>query len=659
MADKNDVQALERISTEVDETQIKITLSSQCIKAQAYLFDKLRKQSERQKEFCIIASNGNLKLEAEIKQAELEINSLIIAHETIKSANVELKKECLLAQEKKREVNERIKEGEKKYENLWLECKNRYESIPIVQKLMQTTNKTHQIKENIIILENETEKLVKEIEAKRESLLNLDRSRIIELATFLVNEDPKIKKEIVEKSEEVIKFEQEIKLILKEQENTAHEYAAKIIIKVKKIDLIRSNSNKRINSITEESEINTSKRIKKDEGSLFYYFNRPLSIKDNITCLGQDNKIDDFSKRKLINILEDIKIDKNDAYNIISKINPEKLKDVNVIGSDIIKDTDNEKVNVEEEHIEELDLTDSIIKKSTESIIVPPTEFLDLTQSTQDEIAKKTVSFDLPISVENEIHIEDEIEVNEVDQTINSQLNTSYTSVESYTKLKDMILKKHNLDSSPQFVYAKNTVLQMRNEDKVITSKFFQQCDMVSDDNQDQKNDTHNVNTIEDQEIAESNEKDHIAPNQCTEVKGDNLITKQESKMEKIDKGVTGFLFSHGTQGIPDSLNVSISTTGYEEGEDFPHCLDSSLLLSPKADIIPVGGNTAEVLSQEVPNFLTGLRKTAFSFFGSPATTSEVKNQPQTSTQNQQNNFSFHFGEEDKKNRSGLFSMFN
>lgn len=38
-------------------------------------------------------------------------------------------------------------------------------------------------------------------------------------------------------------------------------------------------------------------------------------------------------------------------------------------------------------------------------------------------------------------------------------------------------------------------------------------------------------------------------------------------------KPVAGFLFDHGPQGIPDTLDISLSTTGCDEGEDFPHCL--------------------------------------------------------------------------------------
>lgn len=106
------------------------------------------------------------------------------------------------------------------------------------------------------------------------------------------------------------------------------------------------------------------------------------------------------------------------------------------------------------------------------------------------------------------------------------------------------------------------------------------------------------------------------------------LCTFQKQEEPRSEKQVSGLLFTHGTQAIPDSLNVSMSTTGYDDS-DFPHCIgeygqlswiiinlnyqvkknvfpDSSLLLSPKADI-PMTGDNADVQSQEVPNFLSGI----------------------------------------------------
>lgn len=41
--------------------------------AQSYLVNKLQKQSEQQKQICNFISNGNLKLETEIRLAEQEV----------------------------------------------------------------------------------------------------------------------------------------------------------------------------------------------------------------------------------------------------------------------------------------------------------------------------------------------------------------------------------------------------------------------------------------------------------------------------------------------------------------------------------------------------------------------------------------------------------
>lgn len=44
--------------------------------------------------------------------------------------------------------------------------------------------------------------------------------------------------------------------------------------------------------------------------------------------------------------------------------------------------------------------------------------------------------------------------------------------------------------------------------------------------------------------------------------------------MKGAEKPVSGILFTHGPQGIPECLDISMSTTGYEEGDaDFPLCL--------------------------------------------------------------------------------------
>lgn len=44
----------------------------------------------------------------------------------------------------------------------------------------------------------------------------------------------------------------------------------------------------------------------------------------------QNNEPDDFSKKKLINILDDIKLNEQETYKIISKVNIDKCQDVDI-----------------------------------------------------------------------------------------------------------------------------------------------------------------------------------------------------------------------------------------------------------------------------------------------------------------------------------------
>lgn len=56
-------------------------------------------------------------------------------------------------------------------------------------------------------------------------------------------------------------------------------------------------------------------------------------------------------------------------------------------------------------------------------------------------------------------------EINEpINRSLSTQLDVSTVNDESLIKMKEMLLKKHNLDLSPQFVYAKNNTLQKVNK---------------------------------------------------------------------------------------------------------------------------------------------------------------------------------------------------
>lgn len=74
---------------------------------------------------------------------------------------------------------------------------------------------------------------------------------------------------------------------------------------------------------------------------------------------------------------------------------------------------------------------------------------------------KKTVSFDLPSTSQSNTEIGNKNEDNIVKEkegniTINSQLEFG----DADERFMDMVLKKHNLDLTPPFVYGKNSNLQ-------------------------------------------------------------------------------------------------------------------------------------------------------------------------------------------------------
>ncbi|KAJ8722208.1 hypothetical protein PYW08_004610 [Mythimna loreyi] len=714
MEEIDDVQALEKISSEVDESQIKVILSSQCIKAQAFLLDKLKKQAERHKETCGFISSANLKLEAEIKQAEHEINSMLIAQESIKLANVEMKKEWLVAKERKIEITERIEEGTKKYEDLWQSCKARYESIPFVQKLLQVTEKVEVQNNDIDGLDKQILLIYESMKTQREACIDLDRKRCIELANFMVNDMPRAMKIIREKTENINDLTKQVREIIEEQSSVSD---AAVIIPAVEPQNIETSENNNNETPKDDDDLNQS-----DEDALIPKLeltNFDLDIMDvnletakmksdeipNSFLLTTDpienlvNKIDqchedgkayeyiispyfnsykeneshNFSKRKLINILEDVHINKDEVYNIVKKVNPENLRKINEISVDVTQNVGDKPKSLKDTPIQSDTIEEVNMSASNVDIIIPPTQFLDITLSgSQESLHKKRVSFDIPSSIQiNEI-IDEADKQNDIDeneaanQTINSQLNMSVASEDSYVKIQDMILKKHNLDLSPQFVYAKNPVLQKRDDDKIVTSKFFVtenekvKTDEVSDNKMEMDEELkipELEETTEEEEqdnLEEFNLKDNL-PMDVDEMVESSPKEKKKQEDPRSEKPVPGLLFNHGTQAIPDSLNASMSTTGFDDS-DFPHCIDSSLLLSPKADI-PITGDNVEVQSQEVPNFLSGFRKTGLSFFGgNTASSSEPK--PDSSAPNDGNNFSFNFGGE-KKNRGGLFSLFN
>lgn len=127
----------------------------------------------------------------------------------------------LLAKDKKAEIAERISKGEKKYEALWLESKERYESIPFVQNLIQARSETQILKDNIVTHENKSHLLIKELQKKKDFFANLDKHRIIELAEYIVNFMPDTTKAIQEKSTAINEISKEIDNIAQNKEHIA------------------------------------------------------------------------------------------------------------------------------------------------------------------------------------------------------------------------------------------------------------------------------------------------------------------------------------------------------------------------------------------------------------------------------------------------------
>ncbi|XP_046965801.1 uncharacterized protein LOC124534150 [Vanessa cardui] len=757
MAESNDVQTLEKISTEVDESQFKIILSSQCIKAQAYLVDKLRKQSEQQKQVCNFINNGNLKLETEIKLAEQEVKSLLSAVDTIKIANVELKKDLLMAKERKIAITERVNNGIKKYEDLWIASKKRYESIPFVHNYIQTLNKSKILKDNILNLTSETKQLTHDINKRKTELRNLDKRHVIEVAMYMVHERPAILQRIRNKSNEVKELLNDIQELTKKCDANAIKTAKSIPVtleqncekepvdifteeswpnlttdsdntmvlpklQLRNIDLdilsikldqvfgqltfnstildskeyicnlIATVSRKRPNRrklvlkltlyifrehfiiiMTSESEHivleqTPTKKKRSDEIARDVYVSSYFQSPTDFTKDKEVNEYQtkNYSENKLIHIIEDIKLDSVETYKIVSNIKPNSLEDVNIIKAE--KEHQKEVIDTNKCSQEKIDETLGSEKiEETPNILVPPTQFLDPSQRERDQsdtIGKENSQEKNGTPNANPECVFDVEKSHDADMVEkdgkNNELNASTASEDSYIQMKETILKKHNLDLSPQFKYSKTSSTSKRAETNIVASKFFLEKNNVFD----------NINKVQAMEVEDDYTADKIT-NQChgdqDQNLGDNGTTSNENVMNfyeynnnktQKDTPVAGLLFTHGSQNIPDSLNVSMSTTGFDEGDgDYPPCIDSSLLLSPKADVpmTEINDNNSEVLSQEVPNFLSGIRKTGFSFFGK----SSSENTSDAMAQSQSNKFTFSFGGDEKKNRGGFFSIFH
>lgn len=70
------------------------------------------------------------------------------------------------------------------------------------------------------------------------------------------------------------------------------------------------------------------------------------------------------------------------------------------------------------------------------------------------------MSVEVTDATENEINSDNK--ENQTNDTIISNFDLSIEGDDNFSSIKNMILKKHNLDLSPQFVYAKNMMMLQR-----------------------------------------------------------------------------------------------------------------------------------------------------------------------------------------------------
>lgn len=71
----------------------------------------------------------------------------------------------------------------------------------------------------------------------------------------------------------------------------------------------------------------------KDDDLINNYVSCYFKLTENLDDM-ENKKHEDFSKRKLINILDDVKLDEQETYKIISKVNMDKCQGVDVITAD-------------------------------------------------------------------------------------------------------------------------------------------------------------------------------------------------------------------------------------------------------------------------------------------------------------------------------------
>ncbi|XP_022116906.2 uncharacterized protein LOC110994528 isoform X2 [Pieris rapae] len=660
-------KSIQNIRQIVDEHQSSVTLSKCCIKTQHFLLKKLKEQWKRQTVEINSINKMNMRLEMEIKLDEQKRKSLHIALDTIKSANVEAEKEYLLIKEFRSDNAEHMKNRIIKYEKEWAVAQEKYGNISYIKKYLDVKNKIQASQDNLKALLNQSNELSTQINKKRYEMAALEKERVIKLAQFIVIDRPMFLKTLNENVARKRKLSVTNQQIMKEKRFVPTSASPKMNVDVKipastespqsnvglllppiqmqSVDLdvlsVRLNEIKKmeISKHNEIANIPVTETIQK--------VNTPHLKDDYISsyfdvCSVTKADTNDYSNKKLIHILEDIKLNENETNDIIAKVTPSKLHDVNVIESKYTKAADskekdfNEKQNsdrlsqktpIETGEIEEINLTAS---NSQALVVLPPTQFMDLTQETQythtpesgilkDGFSRKSQEKKVCFELKG-----NEPENMDVDSSL---LNTS---------VKNMVLKKNNLDLSPEFIYSKNT-LQTKPKDNIVTSKFFKKEDQNVAEPKEYENNNVNSNIID---------KDKQNNPETTEYQS----VGSTSQAGEAVRPMGGLLFAHSPHRLLESLDLSC-TDNAEGDSEYLHGIDSSLLMSPKADDIQ-NNEDQNNKSEGIFNFLAGIKRPDFKFSGSGAPKQE------TGTGSQENNnFNFSFGGETKK-KGGLFSMF-
>ncbi|XP_052741462.1 uncharacterized protein LOC112056516 isoform X3 [Bicyclus anynana] len=518
--EENNSGAMVPYTNEINDYQMQFEIGIESLQATAQLEQKLLKYAKKRKEMYGFIRNTNSLLETEIKHDEEKIESMHTSIAASKSRITDLKKQLLLAKEAKENAAKKADDQLKKYEEMWLVCKTRFQSIPFVKRYYDVVSEVDSVRGNIESLLVQSKQLDRDINSKKVELWCSDKKRIIELAEYMVHKRPALLKLIDEKTKKMKTNNFVFKNTLSDV-NTVNQPRQGIrdTFVLPKLQLLNmpstvSNHYDKLQEGYRSAEsysysTNNSHTSKSSDKN-----NENVYVSSFFLTSSKTAKQKKYSDRKLITILDNVKLDTNGTYKILSKLNPYELHDVNVIDAAVseVKETQHkDKVTEQTEVIEEIDLTKEVSKEVilpvtqieeltqvneerdevmenidltnnvSQDIIPPPTQFLTLSQS--QNFPEKRVTFnmnthdDLPNTVADDAKYQENYNV--ANNTSNNQLNSSTASQDSYNKIKDFVFKKHNLNLSPEFTYKKNTVVS-KVSDKIITSEYFdknKKCD--------------------------------------------------------------------------------------------------------------------------------------------------------------------------------------